>query len=513
VAVRGERIVYVGDDAGAARWVGAETVVVELGGRLVLPGFHDTHVHALDGGVGQADCDLHAASTRAELVDAVRGCAEEVGDAAWIRGGGYDPTIFARGEPPLELLDSLVPGRPAYLTDATEHAAWVNSRALVAANVDARTPDPISGVIVRRSNGSPQGTLRESAMELVAARLPPRTEEELRDGLSRALELAASLGITTLHEASADEATVRAYAEAEDEGRLTARTLLWVLVDPARGAEQVSEIAERSTRNAGRHWRIAGAKVFLDGVLEGGTAALLDPYLDRPGSRGELRTASATGLAAVVEALESAGLAAHFHAIGDRAVRTALDAIEAGGSRDDVRHVIAHLQLVDTADLRRFGRLGVIASVQPLWAQRDAYITELTEPRIGPERSGRLYPIRSVLAAGAVVSGGSDWPVTTMDPLDAIEVAVTRRNESAEAGEAWIAAERLTIDEAVRAYTASGAYAAGMENDTGTLVVGKLADLVVLDRDIFAIEPARISDATVDLTLLEGRVVYRRPAS
>jgi predicted amidohydrolase YtcJ len=262
--------------------------------------------------------------------------------------------------------------------------------------------------------------------------------------------------------------------------------------------------------------RVAGAKIFLDGVLEGGTAALLEPYLDRPEWRGELRAPSADSLAALVAALQSAGLAAHFHAIGDRAVRVALDAVAA--ARDDARasqarHVIAHLQLVDAADLPRFAELGVVAAFQPLWAQRDAYITELTEPRLGPERWGRLYPIASVLATGGAVAAGSDWPVTTMDPLDAIEVAVTRRNESAPAGEAWIPTERISVDDAVRAYTAGGAYAAGLEDESGTITVGRLADLVVLDGDIFALDPVRISDARVDVTVLEGRVVYRRAGS
>jgi predicted amidohydrolase YtcJ len=513
MAVRADRIVYVGDEAGTSSWVGPETEVVELGGRLVLPGFHDTHVHALDGGVGRSDCDLYAAVTRAELINAVRACAERGAD--WIRGGGYDPTLFPNGEPPRELLDSLVADRPAYLVDATGHAAWVNSHALTVAGIDAPTPAPApGGVIVRNADGSLQGTLREGAMELVARHLPSRTDAELRAGLSLALELAASMGLTTLHEASADEPTVRAYAEAEADNRLSARVRLFVRVDPGRGAAQAGDIVVLRDRYAGRLARVSGAKIFLDGVLEGGTAALLEPYVDRPGWRGELRAPSVDSLAALVGALESAGLAAHFHAIGDRAVRTALDAIDGShttGPPQNARHVIAHLQLVDAADLPRLAELGVVASFQPLWAQRDAYVIELTEPRLGPERSGRLYPIGSVLASGAAVAAGSDWPVTTLDPLDAIEVAVTRRNEAAAAGQAWITEERLTVEEAVRAYTAGGAYAAGLEDETGTIEVGKLADLVVLDRDIFVIEVTEISEATVDLTLLEGRVIYRRP--
>jgi predicted amidohydrolase YtcJ len=515
VAVRAGRIVYVGDDGGATEWIGAGTEVVELGGRLVLPGFHDTHVHVLDGGVAEGDCDLRAAASRAEIALAIEACAARASTAPWVRGGGYDPTIFPGGEPARELLDSLVPDRPAYFTDATEHAGWVNSRGLALAGIDADTPDPdAGGAIVRRPDGSPQGTLRESAMELVARHLPERSDAELTEGLARGLALAASLGVTTIHEAAADERTLQVYAAAEAEGWLTARARLFLLVEPDGGTGRAREVAALRDRHGGRLARVAGAKVFLDGVLEGGTAALLEPYVDRPGWLGELRWPEPDSVAALVAGLEAAGLTAHFHAIGDRAVRTALDAVERArpvGGRGG-RHVVAHLQLVEPSDLPRFGALGMVASFQPLWAQRDAYIVELTEPRVGDERSGRLYPIRSVLAAGADLAAGSDWPVTTMDPLDAIEVAVTRRNELAGPGEPWIPSERLTVGEAVRAYTLGGAYAAGMDDQTGAIAVGRLADLVVLDRDIFTIDPTAISDTRVDLTVLEGRIVHRSPA-
>lgn len=515
VAVREGRIIRVGDDEDVAAMIGPETQVVELEGRLVLPGFHDTHVHVLDGGIADMDCDLRTAATRAALVRAIGECVAAAGASPWLRGGGYDPTLFPGGEPPRELLDSLVPDRLAYLTDATEHAAWVNSRALAAAGIDARTSEPGAGVIVRRVDGSPQGTLREGAMQLVGRLLPPRTDAELEEGLERGLSLAASLGITTLHEAAADERTVRAYADMDAEGRVTARTRVFLLADPRRGSEQAREIAVLRDRYPGGLVQVAGAKIFLDGVLEGGTAALLEPYVGPTGGVGELRWLSPDSLAALVDALESVGLAAHFHAIGDRAVRAALDAVQRARAMTDgaraVPHAIAHAQLIDPTDLPRFASLGVAVIFQPLWAQRDAYITDLTEPRVGPERSSRLYPIRSVLTTGAVVAAGSDWPVTSMDPLAAIEVAVTRRNETAAPGEAWLVAERLTVEEAVGAYTHGGAHASGLEDQAGVISAGMVADLVVLDRDIFTVHATEISEARVDLTLLEGRVVYRRP--
>ena len=517
VAVRSGRIVYVGDDAGAEAFLGPATEVVELAGRMVLPGFHDTHVHPVSGGTALGDCDLYGAESRADLVQLVVACAARQEGAAWMRGDGYSPTIFADGAPPRELLDSLVPDRPVYLEDATGHAAWVNGRALTVAGIDARTPDPApDGIIVRREDGSPQGTLREAAMGLVARHIPPHTDAELGAGLDRALAMAASLGITTLHEVGGDERVLRAYADAERAGRLTARVLVALVADPTRGGGQVAELATLRDGFEGRLARTVAVKIFLDGVIEGGTAALLDPYLDRPGWRGELRAQSPDTLAELVTALDSAGFKIHVHAIGDRAVRAALDALarsrERGGGSGP-RHILAHLQLIDPTDIPRLAQLGVVASFQPLWAYRDRYIVELTEPRLGAERSGRLYPIESVRASGTTVAGGSDWPVTTMDPLDAIEVAVRRLDPAVAGGEAWIPTERLLLDDALRAYTVNGAVAGDLEAESGSILTGKSADLVVLERDLYAIEAREISDVRVDLTIFEGRIVYRRPES
>ena len=516
VAVREGRIVYLGDDAGAAALVGPRTEVVELQGRLLLPGFHDTHVHPLAGGLEQGDCDLNAAESASEVARLLSACGARTPEGAWVRGGGYQMTLFPGGEPPRELLDSLVPDRPAYLTDATGHSAWVNSRAVALAGIGAQTPAPApDGVIVRAPDGSPQGTLREAAMELVARHVPPHTDAEMRAGLARALELAASLGITTLHEASADEGALRVYADAEREARLTARVLVALAVDPAGGPGQVAELTRLRGLYEGALLRPVAAKIFLDGVIEGGTAALLEPYLDRAGWRGELRL-EVGPLTELIAALDSAGFKVHMHAIGDRAVRTALDALRRQRERDGgggPRHVLAHLQLIDPADLGRLAELGVVASFQPLWEQRDAYITDLIEPRLGQERSSRLYPMESVRATGAILAAGSDWPVTSMDPLDAIEVAITRRGPDDAAGEAWIPRERLSLEDAVRAYTLGGALAGDLEAETGSIAVGKLADIVVLERDLFTIDPLEISDVRVDLTMLEGRVVYRRPGS
>lgn len=514
VAVRDGRIVYVGSGAGVDALVGDGTEVVELDGRLVLPGLHDTHLHPISGGIELGECDLNAAASREAVLSTVARCALRDPDAPWVVGGGFQLPLFPGGAPTRELLDSLVPDRPAYLSSADGHSAWVNSAALALAGVTSATADPPpDGVIVRRADGSPAGTLRESAMGLVGHLLPERSDADVAAGLERALAMAASLGITTLHEAGADEAFLRGYRAAEDAGALTARVVVALRVSDAEGVEQVARLAELRDRYMGTLVRPVAAKMFADGVIEGQTAALLEPYADRPGFRGELNFRPER-FEALVAALDSAGFKVHVHAIGDRAIRTAFDAFQAQHARDGgagPRHVMAHIQLFHPDDVGRFAELGVVASFQPLWAYEDTYITDLTVPRLGPERSRWLYPIRSVLETGAIVAGGSDWSVTTMDPFRAMEVAVTRRDPDAPpGGEAWIPEERVDVRDVIRAYTLAGAMAGDMEGETGSVTVGKSADLVVVDRNLLEVPAHEISETRVDLTVFRGRVVYRR---
>lgn len=515
VAVRDGRITYVGDREGSERLIGPGTEAVDLGGGMLLPSFLDTHVHPASGGIELGECDLNGSTSRQEVVERVAACAARDAEAPWVRGGGFDLPLFPDGAPSRALLDSLVPDRPAYLSSADGHSAWVNSEALLLADVTAATPDPLpDGVIVRLADGSPQGTLRESAMQLVARHLPALEAEEVREGLARGLAMAASYGITTVHEANAPETYVAAYRTLADEGRLRARAIISLEVDENVGTEQVPALTALRERYATRLVRPVAAKIFLDGVLEGQTAALLDEYVDRPGWRGELNV-SPDSMNALVDALDEAGFKVHVHAIGDRAVRVAFDAFEARRGRDGgagPRHLMAHIQLFDPEDLPRFAELGVVASFQPLWFFADSYITDLTEPRIGPDRSRWLYPARSVVETGAIVAAGSDWSVSSMNPLDAIEVAVTRRDPTADDGPAWIPEERVDLETALGWYTLGGALASDLEHETGSIEVGKSADLVVLDTDLFAVPPWRISETAVEMTVFEGHIVYRRPS-
>lgn len=516
IAVRDGRITVVGSNDAVAPLIGPDTRVVDLTGHMLIPGFHDTHVHPVTGGVELSECDLNPAQSRSDVIRIVTECSERDPDAPWVLGGGFQLPIFPGGSPSRGLLDTLVPNRPAYLTSADGHSAWVNSRALERAGVDRDTPDPPEGRIEREQHSNrPSGTLRETAMELVARHVPAYSVDAYREGLRRGLGLAARYGITTLHEASANETMLRAYAAADSSGELTARVIVSLRVDPTEGTTQVARLARLRDKYRSALVRPVAAKIFLDGVIEGQTAALLEPYTDRPGYTGEINFQPDT-LASLVHTLDSTGFKVHVHAIGDRAIRVALDAFARQHEIDQgagPRHIMAHIQLFDPADIPRFAELGVVASFQPLWAYADTYITELTEPRLGPERSRWLYPIASVVKTGAIVAGGSDWSVTSMNPLSAIEVAVTRRDPEVDDGPSWIPEERVDIATMLEAYTLGGALASDHEEATGSIAVGKAADLVVLDGNVMETPVHLLSEVEVLTTYLEGRAVYSNSSS
>jgi hypothetical protein len=374
------------------------------------------------GGIELGQCDLNDVETIAGIRDKVGAYAAANPDEPWIVGGGWSLPLFGEAGPTAALLDELVGERPAYITASDAHSAWVNSAALELADITAETPDPPAGRIERGPGGEPSGTLREAAMELVARHLPPLDLEDHIAGLRRGMAMANRFGITSVLEASADTGVLAAYRALAERGELTFRVVAAQRVDLARGPEQVAAMVERRAQTAERFRPIA-AKIFADVVIESGTAALLEPYVGRPG-RGKMNI-EPRALEAMVGALDRGGLDVHIHAIGDRAIRASLDAFAAAAAANparDRRHSIAHLQLIDPADVERFAGLGVIADFQPLWAYADRYITELTEPFLGPEGSRWLYPIKSVVDTGAVVVAGSDWSVSSMNPLEAIQV-------------------------------------------------------------------------------------------
>jgi predicted amidohydrolase YtcJ len=514
LAVREGHIVYVGDDGGVKRYIGSETEVVDLAGRMMLPGFHDTHAHPLSGGLELGECNLYDANTAAEAEGIIRAYAQAHPERPWVKGNGWQLPVFPGANPQKAILDRIVPDRPALLYAADGHSAWVNSKALALAGITRDTKDPVNGRIERDSRtGEPSGTLRESAMDLVATKLPEYTMEERIGAVRRALAEANRFGITSITDADAGPEYLEAYAALDRKGELTARVTAAIHSESGTPVEQEAARirAIRQQYRAGNRLAVGTVKLYADGVIEARTAALLAPYLDRPGNRGPLNY-EPDDLAARIAAFDRDGFQIHVHAIGDRAIRVTLDALaharEVNGPRD-ARPIIAHLELFDPADIPRLRALGVTASFQPYWALPDNYITELTIPALGPARSRWLYPIGSVMTSGAVVAAGSDWTVSTLNPLDAIQVAITRQMPDSLHGPVLTAEERVDLPRMLAAYTINGAYATRLERETGSLEAGKAADLIVLDGNLFALAPTDIHKARVLLTMLDGHAVWR----
>ena len=515
LAVRDGRIVAVGTTADVQRFVGPATRTVDLAGRLVLPAFHDAHVHPMSAGVELGQCNLNNLTTATATLDAIRACMAGNGGRPWLIGGGWLLTTFPAGQPRRQDLDAITGATPAVFSSSDGHTVWVNSAALKAAGITRATKDPDSGRIERDAAGEPTGLLREAATELVNGVVPATTVEEFKAGLVRALAQMHRFGIVSFAEASAREAMVDAYRAVAREGKLTARVHLSLYADPALDASQVDRFV--ATRRAVTEPGLTAdaVKIFVDGVIEAATAYVVEPYrplkgepLARP--RG-LPNFTDEALTALVTRLDREGFQTHMHAIGDAGIRQGLDAIAAAartnGARDR-RPTIAHIQLFHPDDIGRFATLGVVANMQPLWASADEFILNLTEPRLGPERSKWLYPIRSLQQAGARLAGGSDWSVSSVNPLDAIEVAVTRRNVGEpDDAPSWLPEQRLDLETAIAAYTNGGAYVT-FEDDSGSLEAGKRADLIVLDRNVFELPARRIHEARVLWTLADGRDVF-----
>ncbi|MBL7261734.1 amidohydrolase [Actinoplanes sp. LDG1-01] len=514
LAVKDGRILTVGGEE-LRELIGAGTEVVELGGRLLIPGFQDAHIHAVMGGVELGQCDLTGTTDRDEYLRRVRDYATANPRAEWILGGGWSMESFENGIPDRRLLDSVVSDRPVYLLNRDHHAAWVNTVALERAGITASTPDPASGRIDREGDGTPVGALQEGAMELVE--VPDMTASEKYEGLMRAQQLLLSLGITAWQDAMLAAANgyadvSDAYAKAVRDDTLIATVVGALWWDRDLGLEQVARLVERRAELTAGRLRCDTVKLMLDGIAENFTAAMTEPYRDACGHATANRGMSfidPEALPRYVTELDKLGFQAHFHALGDRAVRDALNAVEAARSANgpsDTRPHLAHLQVVHPADVPRFAQLGATANMQPYWAAHEPQMDELTIPFLDPAAVNRQYPFGDLLQSGARLAGGSDWPVSTPDPLQGIHVAVNRALPD-EGREPFLPEQRLDLATALEAYTAGSAYV-NRRDDTGRLRPGFRADLVVLDRDLFVRPREEIGAAKVELTFVDGRRVY-----
>ena len=507
IAIRDGGIVAVGKAADLEqRYDAAQTL--KLDGDMVLPGFHDSHVHPIGAGMSLALCDLSAMDTVDAIVAKVKQCRDEQTGSDWIVGSGWDLSLFPEANPKKDVLDAVSAERPIVLAGADGHSTWVNSKALMAAHIDKATPNPPKGVIERDpKTGEPSGVLRESAQGLVRAVVPPPSPAAREAGLQRALAVLNGFGITSFIDAALDPENIAVYRAADEQGKLTAR-VVGCVVDGTPNLDALVQPADRGTH---KRLRIDSVKFFLDGVLEGETAALLEPYLDT-GAKGEPKY-KLEDLAARVTALDAKGVQVHMHAIGDAAVRQGLDAIAAARAANgphDNRHHIAHLQLVDPADYPRFAELDVTANFQALWALPDSYIMDVNLPVVGQARVDRMYPIGSLARAHARIAGGSDWFVSSPNPLLAIQTGVTRQDPEGKFKGVLNANEAVPLATMIEAYTKNGAFLMHQEQDVGTIEVGKLADLVVLDKNLFNIPPSEIGSAKVVMTLLEGKTIFAR---
>jgi predicted amidohydrolase YtcJ len=512
VALVDGKVAAIGDDAvGALSSAPAETI--DAAGGLVLPGFQDSHIHPHHAGNTLITCDLSEEESIDGYLRRIAEYAAANPDRAWITGGGWGMDLFPGGVPTKDLLDRVVPDRPVYLPNRDGHGAWVNSRALEIAGVTRDSVDPVSGRIERDADGDPIGCLQEGAMELVSAHVPPLSDDDVDAGFLLAQQQLFAWGVTAWQDAMVESGdrgldNLASYRRLDADGRLLARVVGAQWWEREKGLDQIEAFVAHRDAVTGDRFSAGSVKIMQDGIAENFTAAMLEPYLDGCGC-----DTSNTGksfvdpgmLAEASAALTAAGLRVHFHTLGDRAVREALDAIESTPGMK--RPLLAHLQVIHPDDIARFAGLDAVASIQPLWARHESQMDDLTIPFLGARRAAWQYPFASLRRAGATLALGSDWPVSTANPLEIIHTAVTRCPPG-RASDPLSGEQAISLSDAVVGYTEGSAYANADEHRTGRIAVGYDADIAILDRDLFSAPTAEIADASVAYTIVGGRVVY-----
>ena len=507
VAVHGNRITHVGTSAEVRALAGPKTRVIDAKGALVLPGFNDAHVHFLSGGFQLSSVDLRDASTPQEFAERIRRFSEKLPKGRWITGGDWDHERWAGAPlPTKELVDAFTPDRAVFVSRLDGHMALANSYALKLAGVTRETPDPPGGLIVRDpKTGEPTGVLKDAAMSYVWKVAPESSFEEKLEAARAATAHAASLGVTSVQDMSAGD-DVGVYQTLLERGEMKTRVYA---VSPLPDWQRLGRVGVRRAFGSDM-LRIGGLKGFSDGSLGSTTALFFEPYLDAPNTSG-LGDGFAEGeMRKFVEGADRAGLQVLIHAIGDRAndaILTIYEQVEKQHGARDRRFRIEHAQHLRAQDIARFGRARVVASMQPYHCIDDG---RWAEKRIGRERARGTYAFRSLLDSGAVLAFGSDWSVAPLDPVMGVYAAATRRTLDGKNPGGWVPEQKITVEEAVRAYTQGSAYAEFAEGVKGTITPGKLADLVILSQDIFQVDPAEIEKVKVTLTVMDGRVVYEK---
>jgi predicted amidohydrolase YtcJ len=523
VAIRGTKIVAVGDDSEIEKMRGTGTKVIDAGGKLVLPGFVDSHIHFFEGSIFLDRLHLEGTKSISEIQQRLRDYAAKHPGNGWLVGAGWDYAAMGEAKlPHKKYLDKLFPDRPVYLDGFDGHTAWVNSKALALAGISRETLNPPNGMIERDpQTGEATGVLKEDEAIDLVKKVRPRPERAERLAALRAgMRLANENGLTRVHATgghfeSGDFAELDLYDELLRHGDLSLRMYIAYFLDPPELRPQDLDAIETARRKYTGDWLEAGVvKLRLDGVIESHTAALLEPYSDDPSTKGTLFWDLGKYKAAVA-ALDKRGLQIFTHAVGDGAVRIALDAYENAARVNhttDRRHRIEHIETISAADIPRFGKLGVIPSMQPLHAYPDEDTLEVWLHNAGPDRATRAWPWHSIAATGGRLAFGSDWNVVTLNPFEGLQNAVTRQTVDGKPEGGWIPKERISLTQAVEAYTLGAAFAGHREKWEGSLEPEKLADLIIVSGNIFEIDPHKIHDTKVILTMVGGRVVYRADA-
>jgi predicted amidohydrolase YtcJ len=515
LAIREGKIVFVGDEAELATYQDSKTRVLDAGGRLVLPGFTDCHIHFLEGSLALGRAELAGTHSVAEIQQILKTYAAAHPGKGWLLGQSWTYDAFgAEALPDKKYLDELFPDRPVFLEGFDGHTTWANSKALQMAGITRTTPDPPNGKIVRDpKSGEPTGALKESAGDLVSDKLPPAPRAEKLAALRKGLQEANRAGLVRAHSAGGDFDSFDLYDELRRNGQLTLRLYIAKVIDPPELKQ--TDIAALENARARYHddWLSGGAvKFFLDGVVESHTAAMLEPYSDDASQTGSTFWQPGKYKQAVTE-LDRRGFQIFTHAIGDRAVRLALDAYEQAHRANhtaDSRDRIEHIETISAADIPRFGSLGVIASMQPLHAYPDAE-TGVWMRAAGEERQARAFAWHSISAAGGRLAFGSDWNVVTLSPWPGLENAVTRQTTEGQPPGGWLPEQRVTLAQAVEAYTLGAAYAGKREKTEGSIEPGKVADLIVVSQNIFDVAPHELHNTEMLLTMVGGGIVYRAP--